>query len=379
METDRIRVGVIGIGNMGSVHAKSLFEDQIAGMSLAAVCDTDSNRLNWASVMFNGVPLFSDYQAMLDANLVDAIIIATPHYMHCPIAIKGFENRLHVLCEKPAGVYTKEVKTMNYAALQAKTVFSLMFNQRTDPIYSSVRDMVRNGVLGKPQRLLWTVTNWYRTQAYYESSAWRATWVGEGGGVLLNQAVHNLDLWQWIFGMPSRITGFCSFGKYHDIEVEDEVAIYADYDSTATAVFITTTGEFPGTNRLEIAGTEGKIVAEGGRLIHWENNEDFTYSQQEDITPAIVGQYGHNVILQNFSDAIRMGTPLIAPGAEGLSSLQIANATLLSVWENRTVNLPVDGDLYFDWLQKKISASRKKMTVPDQPTGLHNSRWNINW
>ncbi len=213
---------------------------------------------------------FTNAGEMLDSGLVDAVLIALPHYDHPVYAQKNvFERKIHVLTEKPSGVFARQVREMNEAADRSGVKFGIMFNQRTNPIYIKAREIVKSGLLGEPKRLVWIITNWYRTQAYYDSGTWRASWNGEGGGVLLNQAPHNLDLWQWIFGMPKRVRAFCSVGKYHNINVEDDVTIYGEYDNGATATFITTTGEAPGTNRLEISGDCGKIIIEDGRLKWW--------------------------------------------------------------------------------------------------------------
>ena len=375
------RVAVIGIGNMGSYHAKQIYEGKIKSLSLAAVCDTNTERLDWARKDLPGVACFSSHEELLSSGLADAVIIATPHYFHCPIAIDCFQAGRHVLCEKPAGVYAAQVEEMNTAAQKAGTVFSVMFNQRTDPLYREVKRLTDSGVLGRLQRLSWVVTTWYRTQAYYNSSGWRATWAGEGGGVLINQAVHNLDLWQWIYGVPSSLTAFCGFGKYHDIEVEDDVTIHASYEDGRTAVFITSTGEYPGTNRLEITGDKGKLVAENGTLTWWRNNGDNTESQAQLVAiPSPQEPIGHLAILQNFADAIRCGTPLISPGQDGLRSLQITNAAYLSAWENRMVGLPVDSSSFLHQLHEHVTHGRKIIhTVSPVPDGNLSRRWEVRW
>lgn len=376
---DDLRVGVVGLGNMGSVHARNLADGRVVGMRLAAVCDCDNERLAWARQEYPGIPGYSAHTDMLDAGGLDALIVATPHYSHSEIAVAGFEHGLHVLCEKPAGVYTAQAKAMDAAARRAGKVFAMMFNQRTDPLFQKVRELVQSGALGKPIRLVWLVTNWYRTQAYYNSGGWRATWAGEGGGVLLNQAVHNLDLWQWIYGVPQTVTAFCGFGKYHSIEVEDDVTIYAGYEQGQTAVFITSTGDFPGTNRLEITGDRGKLVAENGRLTFWEVNADRSDFEQKDVTPVGEGM-GHLGILQNFANAIRLGEPLISPGEEGLHSLSIINAAYLSAWENRTVTLPADEPSFRRHLQERIDNAKD---VKPQQTARHEQgyqcRWDVRW
>jgi predicted dehydrogenase len=246
---EKVRMGVIGIGNMGSAHAKSIADGIISGMVLSAIADISPERLEWASQNLpKGIALFNDADNLIKSGLVDAIIVSTPHYYHPPLAIKGFENGLHVLIEKPAGVYTMQVRQMNEIAEKSGKVFAMMFNQRTNCIFRKMKEIVSSGELGRIKRTNWIITDWYRSQSYYDSGSWRATWAGEGGGVLLNQCPHNLDLWQWICGMPSKIQAFCHEGKWHDIEVEDDVTAYAEYPNGATGVFVTSTADTPGTN-----------------------------------------------------------------------------------------------------------------------------------
>ena len=239
---NEVRIGIVGIGNMGSAHAKSILAGNVARLTLGAVCDIAPEKLSWASENLPGVPQFSDYHEMFASGLIDAVLIATPHYLHPTIAIDGFAAGLHVLTEKPAGVYTNQVQQMNDAAKASDRVFGIMYNQRTNPQFQKIREIIKSGRLGECKRFIWIITNWYRTQAYYDSGTWRATWAGEGGGVLINQCPHNLDLWQWMFGMPTRVRATCHYGKLHNIEVEDEVTAYAEYANGASAVFITTTG-----------------------------------------------------------------------------------------------------------------------------------------
>ena len=254
---EKVRYGVIGIGNMGTGHVQRLINGNIPGAELTAVCDIKQDRLDWAKKACGDRPIgyFLDSHELIESGLVDAVMIATPHYFHPIIGIDAFEHGLHVLSEKPIGVYTKKVREFMAAAEKSGKAFGIMYNQRTDAFYQKMREMVKSGELGELKRCVWIITDWYRSQAYYNSGGWRATWAGEGGGVLMNQCPHNLDLWQWIFGMPSAIYANCEYGKYHDIEVEDDVTAMAKYPNGATGVFITTTGEYPCTNRLEITGS----------------------------------------------------------------------------------------------------------------------------
>ncbi len=374
---DKVRVGVVGIGNMGSAHAVYLFENQIENGELAAVCDINPKRLEWAKNRFGDrVKLFEDAEAMFSSGTVDGVIIATPHYHHPSLAIAAFEKGLHVLCEKPAGVYTKQVREMNEAAKKSNKVFSMMYNQRTNPLYQKMRDLVQSGELGEIKRTNWIITDWYRSQSYYDSGGWRATWAGEGGGVLLNQCPHNLDLWQWICGMPVRVRAFLSYGKYHDIEVEDDVTAYVEYSNGATGVFITSTGEAPGTNRFEIMGDRGKLVAENGKLTFWrlrvserQFNKEYTGGFGEPECwkceiPIVGRETAHQGITSNWINAILKGTPLLAPGQEGIKGLTISNAMHLSSWTDDWVDIPFDEDLFYEKLQEKIKSStfKKKAT-----------------
>lgn len=368
-----VKIGIVGIGNMGSVHAKNITEGKIKNLILTAVCDTDGEKQKWATENIGSdTKVFCDYKEMIDSGEIEAVLIATPHYDHPDMAIYAFEKGLHVLCEKPAGVYTKQVKKMNDASIKAKTVFSMMYNQRTNPLYIELKKLIDDGKLGMPKRLVWIITNWYRTQCYYDSGSWRATWAGEGGGVLINQCPHNLDLWQWFFGVPSKVRGFCTEGKFHNIEVEDDVTAYAEYDNGATAVFITTTGECPGTNRLEISGDKGKAIIENStltfheledheRTICFESKEAFV--SPKTVTYSITTnkiETSHNGIMQNFTNAILEGEKLIAPGIEGINGLTISNAIHLSSWTNDTIQLPLDEDLFLKHLQEKIATSKVK-------------------
>ena len=383
---DMVRFGVIGLGNMGSSHVQNLDTGKIIGAKLTAVCDINPKKLEWAKEKLSAeVKQYSDYNELLSSGEVDAVLIATPHYLHPVIGIAAFEKGLHVLSEKPIGVYAKKVEELSVAAKKSGKVFGIMYNQRTNPVYQKVREMVQGGELGELKRCIWIITDWYRTQSYYNSGGWRATWAGEGGGVLLNQCPHNLDLWQWIFGLPTKITAFLTEGKYHNIEVEDDVTAYAEYANGATGVFITTTGEYPGTNRLEISGDKGKVVVEGGK-IHFtklavpEREHCFTCEkgfegpakEELDIeAPKLENVlYEHPGIMQNFTNAILNGEKLLAPGEEGIRGLSISNAMFLSSWLGKTVELPVDGDLFYQMLSDKIKNSKIKETVVEKTEDL---------
>ena len=356
---DTVRMGVIGLGNMGSHHARYLAAGEIAGATLGAVCDTDPGRR--AAVPGDG-PRFATYAELLASGAVDAVIVAVPHYDHPTITLAAFAAGVHVLCEKPVAVSVTAARAVNAAAAGVPHLqFGVMFNQRTNPLYQKMRDLIAGGELGEVTRLSWIVTDWFRTWTYYASGGWRATWAGEGGGVLINQCPHNLDLLQWIPGdlMPSRITAVARLGHTHPIEVEDEVSAILEYDGGAIGHFITTTGEAPGTNRLEVCGDRGKLVAEGGKLLFRRTRHGVRHTRQTSplsfapvevwdcevpLGPRVPDE--HKAMTQNFVNAITKGTPMLGPGVEGVRGLEIGNAMLLAGVTREPVGLPMDGERY---------------------------------
>ena len=366
-----VRCGVIGVGNMGAYHARSLAAGRIARATLAAVSDLDPAQL----AQFPGLPGFADSRELIRSGLVDAVLVATPHYDHTTIGMDALQHGLHVLVEKPISVHKADCARLLAAATNPRQIFAAMFNQRTDPYFQKIRALVKNGELGELQRLSWTITDWFRTDAYYNSGGWRATWAGEGGGVLLNQATHNLDLWQWMFGMPVRVRAVCGLGRYHDIEVEDDVTAVMEYATGATGVFTTTTGEAPGTNRLEVAGDRGRLVYENNKLrftqtagsvrdFRRQSPQHYAVPEQTEQVfefPDHGGQHG--AVLQNFVDAVLDGQALVAPAAEGIGAVELANAMLWSSLRNEPVSLPLDVAGFAQQLRQLCATSRFKKTT----------------
>lgn len=375
---DNVRFGVIGYGNMGTAHCKNVYENKVPQMKLTAICDIEEKRREAAKKDFPDIPVFENAEELYKSGICDLVIIAVPHYEHPPLAIKAFEYGLNVITEKPAGVYTKQVIQMNEAAKKSGKLFGIMYNQRTNPIYRKIRSLVNSGELGNIKRISWTITNWYRPQAYHDSCAWRSSWKTEGGGALINQNPHQLDLWQWMFGMPDRIKSFVSFGKYYDIEVEDDVTAYFEYDNGVTGTYITSTGEAPGTNRLEIACDMGKLVVENDEIVFYRN----TVSERE-FNKSFNGIFGmpecwkceiptegvneqHVGILKNVTQALIKGTELLASGEEGINGLTISNAIHYSAWTDKTVDVKnFPHDEFYELLCEKIKNSKvnKKNTV----------------
>lgn len=366
------RVGIIGVGNMGSNHLRRFIEGKIPRAKVTALCDINKERMyRFKDLLDEDVQYYEDSSDLIHSGVVDGVIIATPHYDHPLIAIEAFNAGLHVFCEKPAGVYTKNVREMNEAAKKSGKAFQINFVLRTDDSFKKIKEIMDNNELGKIKRIVWIITDWYRTQSYYNSGSWRATWAGEGGGTLLNQNPHQLDLLQWIGGMPKRVRASCYCGKNRDIEVEDEATAYFEYENGAVGLYMTTVSECPGTNRLEIAGTRGKLVYENDKITFYRttiSEEEFNKNPKKasgsipiwkcdvEFSAAEPDNRLHKMI-NNWVDAALDGTELIAPGEEGLKSLLISNAIYLSSWNDGWVEIPFDEEEYYEKLHEKIEKS----------------------
>lgn len=385
---EKLRFGIVGVGNMGSAHQKNFMEGKMPEAVLTAICDIDEAKRAASLEKYPDVKVFDDAEALFQSGLVDAVIIAVPHYDHPRLVIRALECGLHVITEKPAGVYTKQVLEMNEAAKKSGKLFGIMYNQRTNPIYQKLREMIQSGELGRLKRVQWTI-DWYRLQSYHDSAAWRSTWATEGGGTLINQNPHQLDLWQWMFGMPKKIMSHVYFGKYRDIEVEDEVTAFMEYENGMTGVYITSTAETPMTNRIEIACDMGRVIVENNKIIFDKlampepefnkiTKEAFKLLDYETIELDVDSSGGpqHVGIFNDFISAVLHGTPLLSPGLEGINGLTISNAIHYSTWiGNKWVD--VDNFPHEDFwaeLQKKIKTSKVKTAVaPAKAADLSNT------
>src|SRR5580765_5110301 len=368
----KVRIGIIGLGNIGQHHHAYLTAGKVSRAELVAVSDAVPEKLD----KFSALKTFTEGEELLRSGLIDAVIIATPHFQHTTLGISALKQGLHVMVEKPISAHKADAERL-IAAHQKnlKLIFAGMFQLRAEPRYLKIQKLIQTGELGEVVRMSWIMTDWFRTEAYYASGGWRATWKGEGGGVLLNQCLHNLDVMQWLLGMPSRIRGFCQLGKFHQIEVEDNVSAYLDYKNGGTGTFVSSTGEAPGANRFEIVGTRGKVVLERDKLSFTRNDADMIefskaaklgFAKPEvwhvDI-PFDNAPNPHAILVQNFVNAILDGEALIAPGAEGIHSVELANVLLFSSLLSQTVELPMDSAAYERKLNELIAGSKTEKKV----------------
>lgn len=374
---DKVKLGIIGLGNMGTPVSQWIISNNMCPeIEVKAICDKKTDRIEWAKKAYDGkeITYFTDAEEMMNSGLIDAVYIAVPHYDHPVLAMKAFSKGLHVMLEKPAGVYTKAVREMNAAAEKSGVKFGMMFQTRTIPVYRRVKEMLSSGDWGQIRSVNWLITTWYRSQLYYDSGSWRATWAGEGGGVLLNQCPHQLDLLAWLCGMPEEIYAKCSVAQWHDIEVEDDVVAVLKYKNGAMGSFITSTGIRPGTNRLEIATDKGTFIVENNKLTVNEVTVDLSkYKGNEPAhivpppkTNKITYEFegaapnGHPIMLNAFASAILHGTELYASAEDGLNELTLSNAMYLSSWTDSTIKLPMDEELFYEELKKRIATSKHK-------------------
>ncbi len=367
-----LRLGIIGLGNMGTGHLGNILAGQCPEIEVTAIADRRESCRARGRELVPGAAIFNEGSELIASHTCDSVLLTVPHYQHPPLAIEAFRAGLHVMCEKPAGVYTLQVREMIAEAdKHPELTFGMMFNQRTNCVYRKMKEMLSSGEMGEIKRVNWIITDWYRTQMYYDSGAWRATWDGEGGGVLLNQCPHQLDLLQWLCGLPVKVQAHMHYGKWHDIEVEDDVTAYMTFANGATGVFVTTTGDAPGTNRLEITTTKGSLICEGTLICKKLSVDERTWCRTctegfakppcETLTVETDGQNPQHVgVLNAFAGHILHGTPLVADGREGLNGLMLSNAFHLSDWLGREVELPFDEELFLRLLNERRATSRHK-------------------
>lgn len=365
-----VRLGVIGLGNIGRTYVDLIVGGQVPGAELTAV---SSRTVPDESPAMH----FSRFDDLLDSGLVDAVIVATPTMSHPEIGAAAAARGLPVLMDKPLAMSVRQASSL-VETLAAAGSSAVMLNQRFDPYYREIHQLISDGAIGEVMRFSWIMTAWYRPDVYYEVSSWRGTWVGEGGGLLINQCIHNLDVLQWLVGLPSSVSAIAGFGKYHAIDVEDEVTATLSYASGTTGVVVASSGEAPGINQLDIIGDRGSIRYDGETLTlkrsevsvrtHCRNTSEMFGMPQfanETVTPADAdaAESQHAQVLRNFVGSIAYGEPLLTPVSEGLNSLQLANAILLSAWQGVPVPVPIDEASFEAELQARISAGSLRTPV----------------
>lgn len=372
-----IRLGILGIGAMGQKHAQNVHAGRVDGMRLSAVADPSPERAAWAAENLSGAAYFEDPSALLQSDAVDAVLVAGPHHLHSRQAAKAVAHGKHVMVEKPVGIRASQIEPIVEAAKARNLVYCCMFNQRISPVNQRIHRMIRDGELGPLRRVTLLMTNCYRPQSYFDAAAWRATWSKEGGGMLVNQLSHRLDLLTWWLGLPVRVRAHLGYGKWHDIQVDDDVNVFLDYGKQGTATLVASTGDCPGVSLLAIQGDRGKLSLEAGERLRFyrlktpESEFSRTYEggfgepEQEvldlmcaDADPAHLG------MLQNFADSIAGRAAPVAPVESALDSLRLTQAIYLSDWQSQDVALPADNALFDGLLAQRVAAEKPRVAKP---------------
>jgi len=376
----QVRFGIIGMGIQGSLYASILTGRQHPGRGLlprpeGCVLTALSSRADKGpEAAALGVRYFADWRELVDSGECDAVILTVPHFAHHEIAVYALERGIHVLCEKPAGVRASDAAKMLEAREKFGARLGMFLQQRTIPLFRQLRQIIASGELGQLRRSNWIINTYWRPDSYYASAAWRGTWKGEGGGILVNQLPHYLDLWLYLCGMPERVYAVNRQGAFRHISVENDVTVLAEYPGGATGVFVACTHDPMGTDRLELDFEGGKIVVEDSaravvhrfRLTEPEWNETVTADEMErlvrsadhhdtrELDEGLAYGVSHARILENFARHIRLDEPLIATGEDGLRQVELANAIALSGWLGRTVSVPCDRARFDAELQKRM-------------------------
>jgi len=357
-----VRLAIVGAGaGVFNMHAPALraleVEVEVVGLS-----DVVAEPAQGRAADF-GCPFFADYHQMLASTLPEAVVVIAPHPFHAPLAIEALRAGAHVLVEKPIALQVAEADAMIAVAADVGRLLAVNLQQRTRGVIRTARALIQDGRLGAIQRVEMVAT-WTRTAAYYRRAGWRGTWRGEGGGVLMNQAPHTLDVLCHLLGLPARVVAW-NRTLYHDIETEDTSLSMLEWANGAQGTLLVSTAQAGEPERLEIVGTRGALRLQNGALAVSSAEADLLEFMRDDpdpfarlpYTPVEVdiesGGGTHQTIYENFVAAIRDGVPLVADGAQGRMSLEVANAIILSSHTGRAVELPVDRAAYAALLAEK--------------------------
>lgn len=366
------KIAIVGVGFQGEKYARYFFDGCFEDAELVAICDLFEERMNKVDPQ-RKTNHYTDYHNLFAEENLDAVIINTPHYTHPEIALAAVNNNFSVLCDKPLGVYAKSLEQLKESIESHPITFGVLFNQRMDPVFMRIKQIIQSGTLGTLKRCVWEVTDWYRPQKYYDLGGWRSNWEGEGGGVLINQCVHNIDMLYYLFGYPQRIQSLIGYGAYHDTEVDDSVIANLIFENSFLCTFISSTGETPGTNRFELSGSKGKLIMDDFSKLKFTINEvdEAEYAINAHTPPNKI-KFGkpktlyyeepfnervdlHMMCIQNFIDAMSNGKEPVAGFGDGVACVEIVNGMYYADWVNSTVDLPVDEEVFCELLQSRFS------------------------
>lgn len=365
-----IRIGIAGIGFIAEEYIKLFTQGQIQGAEIRALSSRNYSHMEEIRAKYRlDAALFTDYDAMLSSGKIDMVMICTPHYFHPGMAVKAIEQGIHTMIEKPVGVYPEELDELaKCVKSHPETLSGVLYCRRTNPVFAKIKQLLADGTLGKLKRVTWIVTDMYRTQAYFDIAGWRGTYSGEGGGLLMNQVSHHIDLLVWLCGLPEAMQANCYTARERNIEVENEVSITMEYPGNAVGQFIASTRECPGSNRLELSGSRGQIILDNEKdlTLRILETDETQFNATTNIPFAFIPykeevfhfDMMYNPVLQakivnNFIASLTDGTPVTCPVEEAVRSQQFIQGAYLSSWQDKKLTLPVDGSAFTAELKKR--------------------------
>lgn len=366
MAEKTVRIALIGFGSMGKNYARMLYAGLVPELKLSGVCCRNGAGQALLREEFPGVRIYENVEQMQrHEEEFDAVLIVTPHATHVELGFAMAKLGKHFLMDKPAGVYASRVQELVEFCRERGVSFGMMFNNRMLPAFRIAQDYIRSGKLGRLHRAVWVCNSWYRSPVYHRSAPWRSSWQGEGGGLLINQNQHYLDIWQWLFGMPEKLYAAMEFGRYNDFAVDDAVDIQFVHSGGFHGTMVSATGEAPGVNRLEIWGEKGCLTVQDGARVFWDENALSTveFGKVNEVPfgtpphtrveiPVEKAENPYLLAFGNFAGHLLRGEPLFADGMDGLRTVQLTNAAYLSGWQEKRVSVPVDAEAF----QKELAA-----------------------
>lgn len=370
-----VRTALIGAGTMGKNYLRRVMKGNAPTMTITAVVARRAEtQQEVREICGDTVSIFANEDELYaHSDLFDAVLIVTPHKLHPAMGMNALRHGKHLLLDKPVAESVAACRELLETAGNSGLVFSVVFHQRTYPKYQRIRSMIQNGEIGTVNRILLENSRYFRTPYYHHSGSWRSSWKGEGGGALINQGQHILDIWQWLFGMPEELYAEIGFGKYNDFRVDDEALLTMRYPGGKTGVFILTTGEGSYTEKLEIAGSKGTILLEEEHLTVTTFDQDLqeyrknaSVNSRENLRSDVreetfeTNESCQEAILENFARAIEYGEPLLVDGQDAVNALELTNAAYLSAWKHMPVKLPVDAEEYRKQLDAHIAEETDK-------------------
>ena len=371
-----MKLGIAGIGVIGESYLKLFKEGRIKEGEVAAVASRNTQRVEKILEKLNlqEVRVYGSLKEMLEKESLSGVIITTPHKLHVSMMKEALQMGVSVLTDKPLSSTRKEAEEMAvFAKDYPDLVKGVLFNKRANPIHKEIKKIIESGELGILRRALYEVTDYYRSHRYYEESGWRGTYEEEGGGVLMNQAVHQMDLLTWFTDLPKEVMAFLKEGSHRPMTTENDAYLHLFYEGGGVGHFITSTHESPGVHRLELSFDQGQILMENEKTLKitklQEPEEDFS-RKTETLFAHVPGtlevkefepledKEEHVRTIENFIRAIEGKEKIQSSLEEAVKSITLVNAAYLSHFTGKKGAMDFSLEEYDRELHRKIQEER---------------------